>query len=72
MTANQQCTSCQSHVHVESVTVRIYRKRWQSEYRYRLCGDCTRLLDALLSTNAIATQRSLFDHRMGTSRPAEG
>jgi hypothetical protein len=61
----RKCASCGGHNQVESVTVRLYRKRRQVEFRYIICHFCTQVLESILETNSHAMQKSFFDHSAG-------
>jgi hypothetical protein len=48
-----QCTECGKALEVEGVTVRVYRRRSQHDYRYRLCLPCLGVLHHLLKENSM-------------------
>jgi hypothetical protein len=56
----EKCSVCPSKGLLEWVTVRVYRKRSQVEFRYHVCQDCIRVLAAFLEGGAVAVQRGLF------------
>jgi hypothetical protein len=57
------CSSCHANRPVEYVTVRVYRKRSQVEFRYRVCKECILVLATFLEGSAIAVQRGLFSQK---------
>jgi hypothetical protein len=57
----QKCANCQSHKSLQSAAVRLYFKRSQWEYRYRLCGECLKQLKMFLWANAENAQGGMFD-----------
>lgn len=65
MPRDAMCRSCEQRAECQSVTVRVYRKRSQTEYVYRLCHACVQLLESLLEANAEGVGHSLFDHTAG-------
>jgi hypothetical protein len=54
------CLSCKADFAVEYVTVRVYFKRKQHEYRYRLCGVCKDMLVFFLRENCEYETAGLF------------
>jgi hypothetical protein len=64
-----KCSSCDERSGVQTVTVRLYRRRAQLEFRYRLCPHCVRLLESLLEANAEWSGRGLFDHSQPAPTP---
>jgi hypothetical protein len=63
-----RCDNCHGMLHLDSVTVRMYTKRRQVEFRYRLCTDDQALLESLLEGTASIVQRGMFDHN---AKPGE-
>jgi len=59
--ATGKCTVCGKSDRVESVTVRIYSRRSQVDFRYRVCREDKRVMYELLSTGASEIQRGLFN-----------
>lgn len=57
-----KCHVCDRFATLESVTVRVYRKTTQVDYKYRPCPDCRQVLMTFLGGSALAENRSLFDH----------
>lgn len=64
--SNQPCSQCGERVQTTGVTVRVYVKRRQTDYRYHLCQHDMTILETLLEGPAEATQRTFFDHRWWT------
>ena len=58
--AKEKCSVCPEVGELEYITVRVYRRRSQTEFRYRVCRDCQRVLAAFLEGGAIAIQRGIF------------
>jgi len=57
-----KCHVCDRSATLESVTVRVYRKTTQVDYKYRPCVECRQVLMTFLSGSALTETRSLFDH----------
>lgn len=70
MTVARHCMQCDADTNVESVTVRMYTRRSQTEYRFRICRECRQILSAFLEGPAESVSRGLFDHRAGMTVPA--
>jgi len=63
------CDNCRAVTTLQHVTVRMYTKRSQLEFRYRLCPDDVRLLETLLEGTASIVQRGIFDHNAKLEEP---
>jgi len=59
MTGN--CTSCECKTSVQTVTVRMYAKRSQFEWRMRLCRNCVEGFKGLLRGVCGHEQESFFN-----------
>jgi hypothetical protein len=59
--SGQRCSNCRCQAALTSVTVRLYLKRSQFDYRYRVCSDCVRSLKSLLWTGASNAQQGMYD-----------
>lgn len=55
-----KCNGCGALRELESVTCRVYRKRSQVDYRYRICADCRQVLEGFLEGAAESIQRGLY------------
>ena len=64
------CHVCGRTGKIESVTVRVYLKRLQRDFRYRPCSDCRAVLFTFLESSALATAKGMFDHQHWENRPA--
>lgn len=60
-----KCSECGEVKPLEPVTLRMYERRRQFEWRYRVCDLCCRMIRVLLSEHADATQEGFFDHQGG-------
>jgi hypothetical protein len=60
-----KCSSCGDSTRVEWVTVRVYVRRAQLDYRYHLCVECKTILRTFLEGSAVSIQRGLFNHQTG-------
>lgn len=58
--ARLTCLSCKADYAVEYVTVRVYFRRKQAEFRYRLCHVCKTMLMHLLRENCEYETAGLF------------
>lgn len=56
-----KCRGCGEIGNREWITVRFYRKRFQREYRYHVCGECRCILEAFLEGNAESRTESMFN-----------
>jgi hypothetical protein len=56
-----KCSACGVTAPVESVTVRVYSKRSQVDFRYRVCKEDKKVLYELLATGANEIQRGIFN-----------
>src|SRR4029453_391846 len=56
-----KCSNCETQRPLQSVTVRVYFKRSQFDYRYRVCADCLRSLKSLLWCGATNVQQGMYD-----------
>lgn len=56
-----KCGNCGHVSDREWVTVRLYRRRKQTEFKYHVCLDCVHSLESLLGCGAEASQHGLFD-----------
>lgn len=68
------CSNCGTREErTTSVTIRLYAKRRQTDYRYHLCANDLTIIETLLSGPADTVQRSFFDHRYwsGKETPLE-
>jgi len=54
------CSQCHERVVCENVTVRVYRRRSQYDFRYVLCEGCRLILYTILRENAMSIQRGAF------------
>jgi hypothetical protein len=54
------CRSCKADFAVEYVTVRVYFRRKQFEFKYRLCGVCKDMLLHLLRENCEYQTAGMF------------
>lgn len=61
---NQRCSECGKQAVTEVVMVRLYERRYQRDFRYRLCGECKSVLRHLLRDNSVSVQRTLNDWHM--------
>jgi len=52
---------CGGRQKLESITVRLYRKRSQAQYNYFICRECTDILTAFLEGGSISKSSGLFD-----------
>ena len=59
--AQGKCTVCGASGGVETLTVRVYSRRSQVDFRYRVCKEDKRVLYELLSTGASEVQRGIFN-----------
>jgi hypothetical protein len=59
----QKCSVCGSQGVCEWVTIRVYRKRSQTQFRYFLDAECRQILAAFLEGGAVEIQRGLYDDR---------
>lgn len=57
----QTCANCHKQQQLQSAAIRLYFKRSQWEYRYRLCGECLKQLKMFLWCNAENAQGGMFD-----------
>ena len=60
MKAQAKCGVCGASGKVDAITVRVYTKRTQLEYRYRVCAEDKRVLQDILATGAFAIQKGMF------------
>jgi hypothetical protein len=65
--ATGKCSVCAHEGGVESITIRVYSKRSQVEFRYRVCKEDKKVLHELLATGAFAVSRGLFTPPAETS-----
>lgn len=63
------CGQCHEQHVCEHVTVRVYRRRSQVEFRYTLCKDCMTMLATILRENASTVQRGMFAPPSGPMVP---
>lgn len=63
-----RCPECGQDVPLLAVTVRLYEKRTQTEYRYKMCETDLRGFKFLLHDRADATSSWLFDHAAGLDK----
>lgn len=59
--SGKRCSNCQQRQQLTSVTVRMYLRRSQLDYRYRVCSDCVRSLKSLLWAGAENAQAGMYD-----------
>jgi len=59
----QNCSQCQRPALLVTVTARLYERRKQLDYRYRLCADCRKMLECILEGPAMAVTQGMFDHQ---------
>jgi hypothetical protein len=59
--SEEKCGVCGEKGKVESVTVRLYMRRSQEEFRYRLGKECRQLLQTFLAGGAMSRARGIFD-----------
>lgn len=52
-----KCSECGAKRETEPITVRVYRKRVQFDYRYRMCLPCVGALNFLLGDRSINKTR---------------
>jgi uncharacterized protein with PIN domain len=57
----RRCSQCKANGKADSVTVRMYRKRSQLEFRFTLCEDCLTMLTTILREGADSIQRGFYD-----------
>ena len=69
--ANEKCSVCPVVAELEYVTVRVYRRRSQSEFRYRVCKECTKVLSAFLEGGAISIHRGVFSDKQDLQLEAD-
>ena len=62
-----RCHVCGAEGRLEWVTVRVYQKRRQFDYRYHPCADCRRVLASFLEGNTLGMTSGLFHHRAGAA-----
>lgn len=62
--ATGKCCSCGEVGALESVSVRVYFKRTQVSYLYRVCQNDKMVLLTFLEGPALSTTRGLFDPPM--------
>jgi len=56
------CTECGYKGKTSVVLVRVYSRRTQDEFRYRLCQMCREMVHHLLKDNCEAWQRNRLRH----------
>jgi hypothetical protein len=56
------CTECGSGGKTSVVLVRVYSRRTQDEFRYRLCDMCKAMVHHLLKDNCESWQRNRLRH----------
>ena len=66
---SRKCHVCGKIGRTESVTVRVYLKRTQRDFRYEPCADCRMVLLTFLEGSAVAVNRSFFDHQYWDRTP---
>jgi hypothetical protein len=70
--SGEKCSNCH-HARAEtSVTIRMYLKRSQFDYRYRVCPECVRVMKSLLWAGAVNCQNGMFDPPEKTEDPRNG
>ena len=60
-----RCGVCLKEAPLEWITVRVYCRRKQYDFRYHVCADDKQVLLTFLEGGAEAVSLGLFDHRNG-------
>jgi len=66
---SRKCHVCSRIGRVESMTVRVYMRRTQRDFRFEPCADCRMVLMTFLEGSALAVNRSFFDHQHWGNAP---
>jgi len=59
------CGNCSKRKPTESVTIRVYRRRKQTDFMCRLCEDCVSVFEVMAESASDGVTYGVFDHLAG-------
>lgn len=59
------CGNCSKRKDTEAVTIRVYRKRKQTDFTMRLCSDCVNVFEVMAESASDGVTHGVFDHSLG-------
>lgn len=61
----RKCGSCGESRALQGVALRVYERRLQTQYTFRLCSECRDVLHGILQHGADGWSEGMFDRQQG-------